>query len=126
MINLIADEIKFYNGTDGFRGIGPLGLENKASTDSFILFSTFMSSAIGLITVIAIIWFIFIIVSGSISIISSGGDKNSLEGAKKKITTGIIGLVILISSLFLLDVIGAIFGVNLLDISGLLVRLNIK
>lgn len=125
MTNLLTEDIKFYSG-DGFSGIGTLGLQNARASEAFGVFGNFISASIGLITVIAIIWFVFIIVSGSLSIISSGGDKNSLESAKKRISAGVIGLVVLIASLFILDIIGKIFGFNALDISGMLFSLTIK
>lgn len=107
----LAEDIKLYNGTDGFRGFGPLGLQNKASAEGTIVFATFISSAVGLITIIGVIWFIFIIITGAVAIITSGGDKASLEGARKKITNGTIGLIVTISGLFILNLIGTILGI---------------
>lgn len=124
--NLIVADIKLYDGTDGFSGFGPLGLQNKNAGESITIFSAFISSAIGLITVIALIWFMFIIVSGALGIISSGGDKNSLESSKKRITSGLIGLIVLISSLFILNLVGKIFGLDLLNISQLIYNLRIQ
>lgn len=93
----------------GFKGFGPLGLED--GQEGIPVFATFISSAVGLITLIGVIWFIFIIVTGAIGIISSGGDKSAMETAKKKITSGVIGLVVIIAALFILDLIGTLLGV---------------
>ncbi|MEK7536707.1 MAG: hypothetical protein AAB559_02955, partial [Patescibacteria group bacterium] len=102
---------------------GPLGLEQGQSGIS--VFATFLSSAVGLITIIGIIWMVFIIVTGAVSIISSSGDKQALEGARKKITNGVIGLVVLVSSLFILSFIGKLLGLpNILDIATLFKSLN--
>lgn len=109
MINKIA-EIKI-SPDGGFKGFGSLGLENRSVEEGPAIFATFISSAVGLITIIGVIWFIFIIITGALGIISSGGDKQSLEGAKKKITNGIIGLIVTISALFILNLIGTLIGI---------------
>ena len=80
---------------------------------------------IGVMTVVAIIWFLFTLITGAISIIGSGGDKQALESARKKITTGVIGLVVVIASIFILDLIGTIFGIDFLDIFSLLGKIQI-
>jgi hypothetical protein len=97
----------------GFHGIGPLGNPQGNGVSAL---SNFISVVIGILTIIAFIWFTFILVSGAISIISSGGDKQALETAKKKITNGIIGLVLVITAVFIIDIIGNIFGINFLNI----------
>ena len=107
MKNLAAD-LDF--GT--LRGIGPLGLEGKPDASVAMgVFSNFISSTIGLITIIAIIWFVFIFIMGAIGIISSGGDKQAMESARKKITSGVIGLVVVIAGMFVIQLIGRIIGI---------------
>ncbi|OGM57319.1 hypothetical protein A3E46_01280 [Candidatus Woesebacteria bacterium RIFCSPHIGHO2_12_FULL_46_16] len=96
------------------RGIGPLG--NPQGT-GITEFNKFISTTIGLMTIIAIIWFVFKFVAGAIGIISSGGDKASLETAKKNITTGVIGLVVVVAALFIVDLIGNLIGIpNILNL----------
>lgn len=108
----IADDIKLYEGS-GYEGFGNYGLENSVSAESAgSLFSSFVSRAIGIITIIAFIWFLFILITGSVGIISSGGDKQAVEGAKKKITTGLIGLIVLISGVFVARFIGTFLGIE--------------
>ncbi len=105
-----------------FTGFGPLGAPSGAAsgTGSGIeIFSRFISSTVGLMTIIAIIWFVFSFITGAIGILASGGDKNALESAKKKITTGIVGLVVTITAIFIIKLIGALIGINVLDIQTL-------
>ncbi len=83
-------------------------------------FTKFISSTIGLMTIIAIIWFIFVFFTGAIAIVSSGGDKQALEAARKKITTGIIGLVVVVASIFIIKLIGYLIGIpDILNITKL-------
>ena len=82
------------------------------------LFATFVSSTVGLMTIIAIVWFVFVFITGAIGIISAGSDKNALEGSRKKIVTGVIGLVVTIAAVFLINLIGYLLGFsNILDLT---------
>jgi hypothetical protein len=107
----------------GFTGFGPLGLEGGESAPA--VFTKFLSSTIGLMTIIAIIWFVFLMIMGAIGIISSGGDKASLESARKRITTGIIGFVVVVAAIFIVQLIGRFIGIpDLLDLPTLLERIQ--
>ena len=114
MNNLIADTTIAPVG--GFTGFGPLGSPQGTGIFQFV---GFISKVVGVMTIVAIIWFVFVLITGAISFISSGGDKQKLEAARSKITSGIIGLIITISALFIIGLIGTFLGVNLLDIGTL-------
>lgn len=108
----------------GYKGFGALGLEQNQ--DGVTIFATFISSTIGLITVIAIVWFIIVFITGALGIITSGGDKNSNESARKKITSGIIGLIVTILGMLIIRFIGKLFGLDLLDFKTMIEALVIK
>ena len=111
MKNLIADIQIAPNG--GFKGPGTGSLADPIGSGGAVtVFSNFISSLVGVMTIIAIIWAVFSIITGAISIISSGGDKQALESARKKITTGIIGLVIVLVSLLIIELVGYFLGVS--------------
>lgn len=93
-------------------GLGPLGLEGKTAEQAPTLFNLFISGVIGLMTTIAFIWFTFNFVIGAIGIITAGGDKGKIESARARITTGIIGIVVVISSLFIIQLLGSLTGVG--------------
>jgi hypothetical protein len=65
-------------------------------------------------TIIAAIWFTFTFIIGAIGIIASGGDKTALEGARKKIASGLIGLVIVVAAIFIIELIGWLIGFDLI------------
>lgn len=72
---------------------------------------------ITILIVIAVILTLFFLVYGGISWITSGGEKQKLEGARSKITYAIIGLIIVFLSFFIINIIGGIFNINLLNTS---------
>ena len=119
MTNYLADSSPIQIApSGGFTGFGPLGNVTSKS-GALLTFSSFISTAIGVMTLVAFIWFIITFFTGVVSIIGAGGDKQALETAKKKITTAIIGLVVTIAAIFLIEVIGQIFGINILSFSAL-------
>lgn len=58
--------------------------------------------------------FIIMILWGAVNWILSGGDKEKIAGARKRITTAIIGLVLLSSTFVITLVLGQILGLNTL------------
>jgi len=107
----------------GFQGFGPLGNPGGSGID---IFSNFISSVIGLLTIIAVIWFIFVLITGAIGMISAGGDKAQLESARKRITSGLIGLVVVISAVFILDFVGFLFGIDILNLTDMFEKIQLK
>ena len=99
------------------KGFGPLGNPEGSGIN---LFSKFISTTIGLMTIIAIIWFAFVLITGAIGMMGAGGDKQAMESARKRITSGLIGLVVVIAAIFILDLVGTLFGIpNILNIGEL-------
>jgi hypothetical protein len=117
-MNNLLSQVNFYTG-NGFVGIGNGALANPG-TGAVTVFSNFISQIIGVLTIVAIIWAVFSIITGAISIISSGGDKQALESARKKITTGIIGLIIVLVALLIIELVGYFLGLpDILNIQNL-------
>jgi len=101
-----------------FVGLGPLGNPVATKQDpGTSAFTNFISTAVGIMTIVAFIWFIFTLFTGAIAWLSSGGDKQKLQNAQKQITTGLTGLIIVISAIFLIKIVGVIFGFDLLNIA---------
>jgi len=107
------------------QGVGTWG--NKSPEGSSSLFESILSNIIGVLTIIAIIWFVFVLITGAIGWISAGGDKQALENSRKKIVNGLIGLIIVIASVFLISLIGSLIGIpDILKISNFINNLAIK
>jgi hypothetical protein len=67
--------------------------------------------------IIGVLVFFFVLLTGAIQWISSGGDKQALEGARGKITNAIIGLVILFALFAIIYVIQNFFHVQILNLT---------
>lgn len=107
MIKLLADINLAPSG--GFKGpsLNPTSSESAAG-----LFTQALSKIIGVMTAVAFIWFTFMTVIGAIRLLASGGDKGAVEGARKQITTGIIGVVVVVAAIFLVSLIGTLLGLS--------------
>ena len=73
-----------------------------------VVFQNIISAALVFAGIVALF---FIIVSG-IKMIASGGDPKGVEGARKTMTFAIIGLVIILMSFFIINMISYITGVT--------------
>lgn len=97
------------------------GLQSKSGIE-FV--QSFIPGVIGMILVVGAVIFFFVLLVGAIQWISSGGDKNALESARGKITSALIGLVILLSVFAIIKLIENFFGISILslDIAPLIIR----
>ena len=103
-------EIKLFKG-DYLKGFGPLGLEENVPEEAGTIFNKFISTTIGLMSIIAFIYFTLIMITGAYGIMSAGGDKQALETARKRITSGITGVIVVIAAIFFIDLIGELMGI---------------
>ena len=102
-------------------GIGELGTSANAPS----LFSQILTMVIGLLTLIAGVWFIFLLITGGIAWMSSGGDQAKLAAARSKMFSGAVGLAIVVAALFLAEIFGGLIGLgDILDPAGEITRLR--
>jgi hypothetical protein len=123
-INLIAQ-----TNLGCIKGLGPLGeticeeSQQGSAGPAPLLFTTIITLSIGIMTIVSFVWFLYQVFLGTISWIGAGGDKAKLQEAQKKITNGIVGVVLVISAIFIVKLIGTIFGVDFLDVTRLISNL---
>jgi len=78
------------------------------------LFARGISVIIGILTVVAGLWFLFQFMIGAFGWLTAGGDKAQLEGARKRLANSIIGLVIVVAAIFIIEIVGNIIGLEIL------------
>ena len=78
---------------------------------------TIVSNVFTIIFIIAVLIVVFMLVIGAFQWIMSGGDKEAVGNARKRITHALIGLAILSLAWFIVTIVGGILGINVLNIT---------
>ena len=121
-MNRLAATIDFAPNSGGFAGPGTgIFAAGAAPATSF---EKLISTVIGVMTVVAGIWFIFTLFIGAIGWITAGGDKGAVETAKKRISNGLTGLVIVVIAVFITSLVGQILGFDILNIAAAITTLS--
>ena len=80
-------------------------------------FQRFTPAVVSLVFIVGTVIFFFMFVMGAIAWVSSSGDKQSLEGARTKITNALVGIVILFSLYAILNFTGKFFKSDVTSIT---------
>lgn len=75
--------------------------------------NTVLTNAVTIIMVIGIIAVLFMFIWGAFEWITSGGDKEKLSNARKRIIQSLIGLALLALAFLIVRIIGLILGFNI-------------
>ena len=95
----------------GFKKIGaPENVPTGGLTEGAGIIQTLITLAFVTATVVAL----FMLVYSGIEWTLSRGDKQKLEGARMRIIYTIIGLVVIFLSFMIVNMVGALFGIQLL------------
>ena len=100
---------------EGIGGYTPNLTDTDVDGASSQLASIF-SNAIGFMTIVASIFFIFHFITGAFNWITSGGDQQKLEQARTKMTNGAIGMTIVIASYAIGFIIGQVLGFDIMQL----------
>lgn len=113
--NLIA-----YNIT----GLGPTIPDNEKGGAVALLDST-LSTIIGVLTLIAFIFFVLQVIFAGYSFLSSQGDEKKIETARKRLTDGVLGITIVVVAFGLGALIARILGLgNIFDLATIFSKFN--
>ena len=74
-----------------------------------------ISAVVGILIVVAAILALLYLILGGIQWITSGGDKQGLEGARNKITAAVVGLIIVASTWAIMTLIGQFILFNIFN-----------
>jgi len=97
-----------------FEGVGPFGQPSEQPVD---LLEKIISRVVGILTVVAAIFFIFQFIFAGYSWISAAGDAQKVKQAQDKMWQSIMGLVLVIFALALVALLGYLMGgVDLLNL----------
>lgn len=79
-------------------------------------FGPLVGRLITLLLVVAIVISLFFLIYGGIKWITSGGDKGAVDAARNHIIAAIVGLVISLLAFFIIQLIGGLFGISVVNL----------
>ena len=118
--NLLAQIITIPLPTIGGENLGPFakwfdwGEGVKGATKALTSFTGVISNIIGLMTIVAGIWFMFQFITAGISWISAGGNKESVAGARDRMRNALIGMVVVVAAWAIVGLMGNLLGIDIL------------
>ena len=102
-------------GTIGGGGLGPFAQKSYSGSNPGLTdILSIVSKVIGILTIVASIWFMFQILFAGYEWITAGGDAKKLGEARDQIVHAFVGLVIVVGAWSLTAVTGQFFGYNTL------------
>ena len=126
MINLFFQTpIGQIGGPTGFGPWGNLG----SITDTGIsarAFTQILSQVIGVMTIIAGIWFILQFIIASFGFLTAGGNQGNVKKAWYTITHTLIGLVVVVAAYALISLFGSMLGFDILNPQSIILLLKPK
>lgn len=125
MKNLLA--AKYDIGNIGGEDLGPWGnifSGGEGSQTAAGKFVGIISNVIGIMTIIAGIWFIFQFIIGGFGFMAAGGDPKKMEEARAKITSALIGLIVVVAAYAIIHLLGALLGFDILNPQDIIERLG--
>jgi hypothetical protein len=86
--------------------------------DGGVNLTNVVQNLLGLIFVFAGILALLFVIWGGISWITSGGEKEKIEEARKKIIYALIGLIVIFASFFIVNTVGGVVGISPFNLTG--------
>ena len=94
------------------------GIVPTSNEDATTKFETYVSNIIGILTIVAVIFFIIQIIFAGYGFLSSEGDEKKMETNRSRLTNGVLGLFIVVVAVGIGSLIAKLTGLeNPLDIN---------
>lgn len=105
---------------------GP-GKNPTSGVEATTMLEKLASNFLGILTVVAVLFFTIQIIFAGYGFISSGGDEKMLQTNREKLTNGVLGLFIVVVSVGLVSLISKLLGLNNpLDLNQMFVNMNLQ
>lgn len=92
--------------------IAELGRDVTAAAKAF---TTIISNIIGVMTIVAGIWFMFQFIIGGFNWLTAGGNREAISAAQSRLTNAFIGLIVVVGAYALIYLIGELLGFRILQ-----------
>ncbi|OGL52309.1 hypothetical protein A3K55_01535 [Candidatus Shapirobacteria bacterium RBG_13_44_7] len=98
--------------------LDPMGIDPGSDPTSTA--ELLIGNIIGILTVLAFIYFAIQVILAGYAYLTTQGDKSKMETARKRITEGILGIVIVVVALGLAALIASLIGIqNVFDLEAM-------
>lgn len=98
----------------GITGTGPFQtVLDQGATQTQL--GTLLSNLITTITVVGSLAFVVYFTIGGLKWITAGGDKAKVSEAQTQMTQAAIGLIVIVVSFFIIGIVGAVLGIDILN-----------
>jgi len=101
-------------GTDGFGPWGDLFKYNDIPPAASI-FVQILSNLLGIMTIVAGLWFLINLITGAYGFLSAGGNQENMTKASQRIGNSLIGLVVVIAAYALTSLLGTLLHFDILN-----------
>ena len=81
---------------------------------------TYISDIIGVITILAALFFIVFAFTAAFKWITAGGDSGKVAKARDRLLWSTLGLVLIVAAYSIIGLIGTLVGINILDLQSLI------
>lgn len=96
-----------------------IGLNPSNSDDAIMRLDNTISAIIGILTLVAFIFFVIQVILAGYAFISGQGDEKKIESARKRLTNGILGITIVVVAFGITALLANIMGLgNIFDLKG--------
>ena len=120
---LIQTPIGQIGGQTGFGPWGNLGSVDKIEASAGA-FTRIISNVIGVMTIVAGLWFIFQFIIGGYGYMTAGENAQNMSNATKKITSSLIGLIVIVAAYAVISLLGSMLGFDLLNVQDIIPSLG--
>ena len=94
--------------------LGPVGSAYQGQGQAYIV--RLISVLVTSLLIIGTVAFVFFFLLGAISWIASGGDAKATDAARKKVSTALIGIIVMFAAWAVFQLIETLFGISLINI----------
>ncbi len=95
-------------------------------TNATSQFETYAGQLVGVLTIIAVLYFVAQVIFAGYAFIASQGDEKTMENTRHRLTEAVLGLTVIVIAVGLGSLIALLLGIpNVLDINSMFVKMGL-
>jgi len=102
-----------------------VGIQVDESSNGVLELDNIISTVIGVLTLVAFIYFVIQVILAGYAFISGQGDEKKIESARKRLTDGILGITIVVIAFGITALIAKLIGLdNIFDLPTIIDKID--